>query len=94
MCVSLMHQDMRLLILYSHWLMDLMMLLYYQRKYMYMYMYHIQVHTVSVTYTYIVHIHIMLYVLPYIIRLTSFTLDMSHEISIMYTYTLLDLEGV
>ena len=35
MCVSLMHQDIRLLILYSHWLMDLMMVLYYQRKYMY-----------------------------------------------------------
>uniref|UniRef100_A0A1X7SSJ2 Uncharacterized protein n=1 Tax=Amphimedon queenslandica TaxID=400682 RepID=A0A1X7SSJ2_AMPQE len=31
MCVSLMHQDMRLLILYSDWLMDLMMVLYYQQ---------------------------------------------------------------
>ena len=52
MCVSLMHQDMRLLILYSHWLMDLMMVLYYQRKYMY-------IHTsYSATYTYNILIHV------------------------------------
>ena len=54
MCVSLMHQDMRLLILYSHWLMDLMMVLYYQRKYMYMHVMYIHVH---------VHVHVCMHIL-------------------------------